>query len=182
MALTLGILQPLKKYGVGLKWPNDFMLNNKKVGGMILEAIWQEDELEGIILGFGLNVNNVFDSKDELSKIATSLIAHTKKQINIDDLFKKLLASLDVYYKRSFDTIFKKKSLRMSGADQEVYKEWKSNQIYLNKEITVHKKDSTVVSGIAKDFLPNGNLVLCVGGKEEEIPFYVVTSVTSESK
>jgi BirA family transcriptional regulator, biotin operon repressor / biotin---[acetyl-CoA-carboxylase] ligase len=164
MALTLGILQPLKKYGVGLKWPNDFILNNKKVGGMILESVWSGDELEGVILGFGLNVNNVFDSKDELSKIATSLVAHTKKQIDIEDLLKKLLVSLNVY------------------CDKEVYKEWKSNQIYLNKKITVHKKDGTVVCGIAKDFLPNGDLVLCAGEKEEIIPFYVVTSVTSVPK
>ena len=39
MALALGILDPLKFYGVALKWPNDFVLNHKKVGTQKIEGL-----------------------------------------------------------------------------------------------------------------------------------------------
>ena len=56
MALSLGILAPLKEYGLGLKWPNDFIseANNKKVGGMLMSVIWAvfgiSDFISSIIL------------------------------------------------------------------------------------------------------------------------------------
>jgi len=40
MAIALGILEPLKKYGATLKWPNDFIINHKKVGGMLMQLVW----------------------------------------------------------------------------------------------------------------------------------------------
>jgi len=43
---------------VGLKWPNDLILADRKVGGLLCEARWQGESLGWIVAGLGLNVTN----------------------------------------------------------------------------------------------------------------------------
>lgn len=43
---------------VGLKWPNDLMLDDRKVGGILCEARWQGGTLAWVVIGLGLNVAN----------------------------------------------------------------------------------------------------------------------------
>lgn len=44
------------------------MARNKKVGGIIMEIVWHNDKIQGIIIGFALNVNNDFEEKSDLYK------------------------------------------------------------------------------------------------------------------
>ena len=46
---------------------------NKKVGGVLFHLVWEGEVPVGIICGFAINVNNIFDKSDELFDIATSL-------------------------------------------------------------------------------------------------------------
>lgn len=39
-----------------IKWPNDILLNEKKTGGILIEAHWQGDNLIGVIIGVGINI------------------------------------------------------------------------------------------------------------------------------
>lgn len=43
---------------VGLKWPNDLLLDDRKLGGVLCEARWHGDRLGWIVVGVGLNVHN----------------------------------------------------------------------------------------------------------------------------
>jgi BirA family biotin operon repressor/biotin-[acetyl-CoA-carboxylase] ligase len=43
---------------IGIKWPNDLILADRKVGGILCEARWQGEELAWIVAGVGLNVTN----------------------------------------------------------------------------------------------------------------------------
>ena len=54
-----------------LKWPNDLMLEGRKVGGVLCEARWQGDALGWVTVGVGMNVRNRVP--DELSAVAVSL-------------------------------------------------------------------------------------------------------------
>lgn len=56
---------------VGIKWPNDVQIAGKKVSGILPEAVWQGDELLGVVLGIGVNVRVPFEG--ELATTATSL-------------------------------------------------------------------------------------------------------------
>jgi BirA family biotin operon repressor/biotin-[acetyl-CoA-carboxylase] ligase len=58
VADVLGEMTPGK---VRLKWPNDVLLNNCKVAGILAEAIWQGDRLNAAVLGIGLNVRVSFE-------------------------------------------------------------------------------------------------------------------------
>ncbi len=55
-----------------LKWPNDILLNRKKVCGILLEAQWSASQMRSAIIGIGVNVRQT-SFPVELSKIATSL-------------------------------------------------------------------------------------------------------------
>jgi BirA family biotin operon repressor/biotin-[acetyl-CoA-carboxylase] ligase len=44
--------------GLAIKWPNDLMLNDRKLGGILCEARWHGEELGWIVAGIGLNVSN----------------------------------------------------------------------------------------------------------------------------
>lgn len=54
-----------------LKWPNDLMLGERKVGGILCEARWQGDALAWVVVGLGLNVANAIP--DSLRDMATNL-------------------------------------------------------------------------------------------------------------
>ena len=64
--------------GIGLKWPNDLMLGERKVGGILCEARWQGGALAWVVMGVGLNVSNpparaLADIATHLASIAPSL-------------------------------------------------------------------------------------------------------------
>ena len=58
----LAVAEALARLGAGdrirLKWPNDLMLDERKVGGILCEARWQGAALAWIVIGLGLNVEN----------------------------------------------------------------------------------------------------------------------------
>jgi BirA family transcriptional regulator, biotin operon repressor / biotin---[acetyl-CoA-carboxylase] ligase len=168
MAISLGILEPLKKFGVGLKWPNDFVLNYKKLGGVLFETVWEDKKVAGVVVGFALNVNNIIPKTDELFKTATSLKMFFNKNVDEKNLFSELLSSLNEFYQKWSQNKF-----------NEIFESWKSAQVYLNQELTIHKKDGFVACGIFSDLLPNGDLVLKNKNNDvENIPFCTVERVS----
>lgn len=170
MALSLGILEPIKQYGIGIKWPNDFVASDKKVCGMLMQAVWKNNKVQGLILGFGLNINNKFVSEDELHACATSLSTLAKSNLNMRELYKQLLTSLDRYY-------------LMWQHEQyiDIYRAWKQEQVLLHKEVSIHEKDGTLISGILSQVLPNGDAMLATANKQFKlIQFCNIESITQK--
>ena len=162
MAISLGICKPLVGYGVKLKWPNDFFLNGKKLGGMLMQGVWTEGNLEGIIVGFSLNINNTFSIDNDLFALATS-IAHEHGQISLRDLYKAILASLDDYY-ASWN----------QGQWATIYQQWRGLQAFIGKKVLVHHHDGCIRGGIMQQVLPNGDMLMLSSGKLEVISFTTV--------
>jgi BirA family biotin operon repressor/biotin-[acetyl-CoA-carboxylase] ligase len=58
----LAVAEALGRFGAGsrirLKWPNDLMLDERKLGGILCEARWQGTALAWIVIGLGVNVEN----------------------------------------------------------------------------------------------------------------------------
>ncbi len=167
MAISLGILEPLKSYGVQLKWPNDFFAENKKVGGMIVHLVWHGSKPLGLVVGFAINVNNIFDEHDSLFTTATSLKTLTGIDQDIRALYKNILAHLNAWY-----------ASWQQEAFMDIYKTWKSNQAFLGKHLKIHQKDGSLVEGTAQQVLPNGDLLLIDQNKKQKIiAFYQVEEV-----
>lgn len=58
LAVAATIEAALGPVGIGLKWPNDLMLGDRKLGGLLCEARWQGPVLAWVAVGLGLNVAN----------------------------------------------------------------------------------------------------------------------------
>jgi BirA family biotin operon repressor/biotin-[acetyl-CoA-carboxylase] ligase len=82
-----------------IKWPNDILLNQKKVAGILLESKQHQDQIF-YILGIGINCHqtkNVFP--EEIRKTATSISLETRSSCNRVLLIQELLTSLEHWLK-----------------------------------------------------------------------------------
>jgi BirA family biotin operon repressor/biotin-[acetyl-CoA-carboxylase] ligase len=75
-----------------IKWPNDVLLNQKKVCGILTEASWQETRLEGIVLGIGINIaSSAVHTEDEFIFPASTLQSNLEKPVNRMDLLTEVI-------------------------------------------------------------------------------------------
>ena len=82
-----------------VRWPNDLILLNKKLGGLLINMITEGEQKREIILGIGINVNQaVFP--ESLSDIATSLLIVFKKRLSKSKLLWLILKELDKMFLR----------------------------------------------------------------------------------
>ena len=78
---------------VRLKWPNDILIERKKVAGILIENCWSGSELKGCVVGVGVNVNQE-GFEGELASTATSIKQAFKKSQPVDGLRDHILAEL----------------------------------------------------------------------------------------
>ncbi|WNS74008.1 biotin--[acetyl-CoA-carboxylase] ligase [Bacillus sp. DTU_2020_1000418_1_SI_GHA_SEK_038] len=82
-----------------IKWPNDILINGKKVTGILTELQADADRITSIIIGIGINVNQQKeDYPEELHNIATSLAIESGKKLQRAELVKILLSKLENLY------------------------------------------------------------------------------------
>jgi BirA family biotin operon repressor/biotin-[acetyl-CoA-carboxylase] ligase len=84
---------------VDLKWPNDLLIEGKKVGGILTEMHAEPSQIKFVIVGIGLNVNQE-KFPGELSGIATSLRAATGRVHSRLELLVRLLREFESGYNR----------------------------------------------------------------------------------
>jgi BirA family biotin operon repressor/biotin-[acetyl-CoA-carboxylase] ligase len=106
--LSLSCIAVLKKKGFcpQIKWPNDILLDGKKVAGVLCETVFFEDRI-GVVLGIGINVNMSKEWLDTIEKPATSLAqltgqTWTPEQI-LEPVLKQFLKDLDTLHTKGFD-------------------------------------------------------------------------------
>jgi BirA family biotin operon repressor/biotin-[acetyl-CoA-carboxylase] ligase len=72
-----------------LKWPNDLLINHKKVGGILCETVFLENSI-CVIAGIGINVNMPQKTAEAIGQPATSLLIEGGKKISIDNVITTL--------------------------------------------------------------------------------------------
>ena len=82
----------LKIADISVKWPNDILSGNKKIGGILIENSYRGSKLIGSIVGVGLNVNQ--DAFPHIPK-ASSLYLQSNTIFPLEELFNKLLATFE---------------------------------------------------------------------------------------
>lgn len=80
-----------------IRWPNDLLLNGKKLCGILTEMSAEVDRLHAVVIGIGINVNHR-QIPDELRSIATSLRLETGKIHSRVQVLAALLKELEHYY------------------------------------------------------------------------------------
>ncbi len=84
-------IQTLVPKPLQLKWPNDLMVEGRKVGGVLCEARWQGEVLGWVAVGIGMNIRN--HVPDELRAVAISL-ADVVPDITVEEIATPVLAGL----------------------------------------------------------------------------------------
>lgn len=97
MAVSLAVLDLLREYGATgaqVKWPNDLYIQDKKLGGILIENTINSYSLQHSIVGIGLNINQLDFEVDT----ATSLAAVTGNVTNLEHVTARLLELLEKRY------------------------------------------------------------------------------------
>lgn len=144
-AASLTLVRTLRKlYGVEamVKWPNDIMVNGKKVAGMLSEMEAEADIVTFINVGIGINVNND-PTHEEFEAISLKKI--TGNQISRKKLLKEFL--------NEFENKVDVESL------EKVIPEWKHYTMTLGRHVKIVTNQEVSV-GLADDVDENGALVL----------------------
>jgi len=87
-------LQDFLRKEVFIKWPNDIMVDDKKIGGLLLEFTWMDGQIQSAIVGIGVNVNQTQFNHPK----ATSVYISSGKKWALDVCLRELLLSFDKYY------------------------------------------------------------------------------------
>ncbi len=84
-----------------IKWPNDVLLQGRKVGGILLELSAEADRVNHLVLGIGINVNVDLDAfPAALRNSSTSLAAHLGRRVSRLDVLAAVLEALEKWYER----------------------------------------------------------------------------------
>ena len=95
--IALAIHDVVRNYttdSVGVKWPNDIMIGDKKVCGTLIENQLTGEKLSRSIIGIGLNVNQA----DFPTPLGSSLSLHSPQPMDLAKLFDELLQSIEWRY------------------------------------------------------------------------------------
>ena len=139
-----------------IKWPNDVLINGKKVCGILIETDVQRNIVEYAIIGIGVNVNLRLTDFPDILPMATSLSDELGREVSRLDIIRRLLVEIEGLYL----------ALPAGGA---IYEQWRDKLVTLGQRIHV-KSDKTTYEGIAESVAEDGSLLLrCHDGSLTEI-------------
>ncbi len=132
-----------------IKWPNDIMLDGRKVAGILTEMNAELDRVRYLVLGIGLNVNQVKgDFPPEIKDLSTSIRLQAGLKINRAALAAAIIEELDRDY-----------ALVVDGKFSRVREEWESKCSTIGQSVSVQVGDS-VTRGIAEAIDDEGALLV----------------------
>ena len=134
-----------------LKWPNDALINGKKVSGILLESQAKVDSVDYAIISTGINVNMKMTDYPEIASFATSLAHEMGKEVSRITLLRNLFTEFERLYIKL-----------LSG--ESPLPEWRECLITLGKSVHVRTNED-VFEGIAESVAEDGGLLLrCADG------------------
>jgi BirA family biotin operon repressor/biotin-[acetyl-CoA-carboxylase] ligase len=160
IAICLGIQQAVSAIlseKVLIKWPNDIYVNEKKLGGILIENILQGNTWKYAIIGIGLNVNQA--TFPEVAKNAVSLLKLLHETYSIEKLLTEICNCIAYHYDQ----------LKLGGQVQQ-------KKLYLENLFGMNEKrqfkiDGILVEGKIVDVDKNGNLVVDFDGHSASFGF-----------
>jgi BirA family biotin operon repressor/biotin-[acetyl-CoA-carboxylase] ligase len=132
-----------------IKWPNDVLIGNKKVCGILTEMRTREGNIDHLILGIGINAN--FDLKElpeDIRAFSTTMKHEIGKEVSLEKLLPELLIEMDECY-----------NILNSGQPNRIINQWKEMSETLGKKITITNVKETI-EGVALDIDDNGALIV----------------------
>ena len=152
-------IHDITKIQAGLKWPNDIILNHKKMGGILIESHTEGAKL-GIVVGIGLNINeSQNDIPENLQMQATSLSIYSGKEFCRELILAVILNEFEKLYLYHW---------------HEIIPLWQKYCIHVNQEVTFHD-DNELHAGTFLGITDRGHAEIQIDGKTEFFSSGVVT-------
>ncbi len=132
LAASVAVVNALEPMGIndlGIKWPNDILINGKKVCGILTELSAEAEGVEWVIIGIGLNVNHSeADFHRDIASIATSLRMNVNSDIELDRsvIAAKIIDEMGNVYREFID----------KGSSW-VVEEWRKRNLTLGKRVNI---------------------------------------------
>ena len=149
-AVVIGsTLRKVFQLNTQIKWPNDILINGKKVCGILSERFTPLSGLNSVIVGIGINVNIDVNSFPQHLQLAVTSIKHElHKEIDREHLLSMLLMEFEKYYLLLTEETF-----------EPILEEWKALTCTLDRYIEVENPDRTI-HGKAIDIDRDGALLI----------------------
>ena len=149
LAAAVAVAGALAEAGLspGIKWPNDILLQGKKVCGIYTEMKADMDRVQYVVVGIGINVNER-SFPEEIQTTATSLCLAGEREFPRPQIAAAVLNHLETVFGQFLDQGF-------AGVRQE----WKKYAINLGRQVEVNTLQK-IISGRAVDIDENGLLLV----------------------
>lgn len=157
--LCLIIAEVFEDYGlkVEIKWPNDIKIDGEKICGILAECVAKNNELEGLVLGFGVNLNVESQIINTINQPATALNLKIGRHVDREIFLKKVLDRFCLRYNRFIEEGF-----------ISIKEDYKKRAKLLNLPVTVKVFDKDV-SGTAIDITDDGALKIVDSNNKEHV-------------
>ena len=123
---TAATISKMTQLPVKVKWPNDLMVNEKKLGGLLIESSINSGKVDFAALGLGINVNiKSQDLPGELRRIATSLLIETGEHWSCRQFIKLFLEQAEASYNHL-----------LAGQEQDILQAWSKLDASIGRQVT----------------------------------------------
>ncbi|WP_202070104.1 biotin--[acetyl-CoA-carboxylase] ligase [Rickettsia tillamookensis] len=135
---------------IRLKWPNDVLVNGRKIAGILLESVKVENNYY-LIIGIGINITY---HPDNIDQPTTCLVSENLPPIEPQALLEKLIENFEKYYQIWHNNGF-----------SFIRKKWLEHAYKLHENISV-KYQNDIVTGLFKDIDSTGRIILQLPSKK----------------
>lgn len=156
-AIGLGLgVSPFLPASPTLKWPNDLLVQGRKLCGILVEMSASARRINHVVVGVGLNVN-VTEFPLELARLATSLRLESGAPLALEEVLASVLNELEPCFQLLFDK-----------GTAAVINAWEEQTDWLGRRVTVNRP-AGAKSGLALGLDPTGGLRLRLDDGTEEV-------------
>jgi len=146
------IMQKISNLEIKIKWPNDIILNDKKIGGILIQNIISSSQIKHSVVGIGLNINQKTFS-DEMSH-ASSLFIETGTPYPLEQILNQILEKIFINYNRL-----------KTDRSKDIVKEFNLNLWKRNQKVEALNKHNENVELFIYGISEKGELIASTGNK-----------------
>lgn len=128
----------------GIKWPNDLLIRERKICGILMEISAEVGRLDYAVVGLGINANVGLSSFPE-EWFATSLSYELGHEVSRVDLIQAILLEIEEAYEKM--------------GSREIYEEWRSRSVSIGRHVCINSISGELV-GVVEDLAEDGALLL----------------------
>jgi len=156
---SLAVCQALEnayKLSPQIKWPNDVLLNGRKLCGVLAEAHWSGDRLQTLIYGIGINIAPLsVPREEELNFPATSLEDELGRPVKRVELLRSILERLFL--------------LQEKGSSSKFIRAWQSRLAFKDEAVRIKDDSENITEGIVLGLDREGSLRLKTMSNETKV-------------